>query len=184
MITFWKNLKRNLVNQIRGFVDTRIDHVGFLIFKILIFLDKKSFIVVCDIDNTIADTWPHLSKNEVDYSLINFIDKNVRLVQDLQSKGAMLIFLTARNHNSYFETKNWLKKRFDTFKLFTLSNVSKKNLFIGHKRINKKNNFYIDDLSYNHENGKVLFYENLISQAKKSNFTYIGYEELKNHEHF
>ena len=37
---------------------------------------------------------------------------------------------------------------------------------------------YYDDLSYNHENGEVKFYSNVITELKKLRITYIGYQEI------
>lgn len=37
---------------------------------------------------------------------------------------------------------------------------------------------YFDDLSYNHENGEVLFYENVIHAVRKMPIRYIDYDEL------
>ena len=37
---------------------------------------------------------------------------------------------------------------------------------------------YFDDLSYNHENGEVLYYEEVIKAVQKMPIRYIGYAEL------
>jgi hypothetical protein len=37
---------------------------------------------------------------------------------------------------------------------------------------------YFDDLSYNHENGEVLYYDDVIEAVQKMPIRYIGYEEL------
>jgi ribosome biogenesis SPOUT family RNA methylase Rps3 len=38
---------------------------------------------------------------------------------------------------------------------------------------------YYDDLSYNHENGKVLFYEKMIEEIKKMDIVYYDYDFIK-----
>ena len=44
--------------------------------------------------------------------------------------------------------------------------------------LNKKI-LYIDDLSYNQENGKIKFYNYVLNELKILNIDYFGYNELK-----
>ena len=41
--------------------------------------------------------------------------------------------------------------------------------------------FFYDDMSYNHENNKVLFYENEIKILKKMSIKFFDYKFLKNY---
>lgn len=178
MIFFYKNSIKKFTHLIRKFVDAVIDLFQYVIFYIYIFRSKKK-IIISDIDNTISNTWPHIKAGNLDYLKLEFIEKNVDLVKKLNEDNSILIFLSAREHVYYFKTKKWLKRRFSKFILFTVSNPKKKIKYIKHKNFNRDGNFFIDDLSHNHENGEVKFYDDLIAYALSAHFKYYGYDRLK-----
>jgi hypothetical protein len=117
-----------------------------------------------------------------------------------------LVFLTARQYIRYFVTKRWLQKHGflnadsvivlvekmrDKVPLLksALRNFEEKrtpqykNHFEPFSPLNSSESMiypivYLDDLSYNHENGNVLFYENIIDAVQKMPIRYIGYAEL------
>jgi hypothetical protein len=128
-----------------------------------------------------------------------------RLFQDIPPR-TRLIFLTARQYIRYFVTKRWLQqhgflkadsvivlveKMRDKAPLMesALQNFEKKGTpqyktdFEPFLSLNNSKSItypivYLDDLSYNHENGEVLFYENVIDAVKKMPIRYVGYDEL------
>jgi hypothetical protein len=117
-----------------------------------------------------------------------------------------IVFLTARQYIRYFVTKRWLRKhgfwQADSVLVLVekmrdkaplleavLKNFEKKgtpqykNDFDSFLSLNTSKSttypiIYFDDLSYNHENGEVLFYENVIEAAQKMPIRYIGYAQL------
>jgi hypothetical protein len=127
------------------------------------------------------------------------------LLKDIPPR-TRLVFLTARQYIRYFVTKRWLQKhgfwQADSVIVLVekmrdkaplleavLKNFEKKgtpqykNNFDSFLSLNTSKPMtypiiYFDDLSYNHENGEVLFYENVIKAVQKMPIRYIGYAEL------
>jgi hypothetical protein len=118
-----------------------------------------------------------------------------------------VIFLTARQYIRYFVTKRWLKKhgfqqsdsvlvlvewmRDKTSLLESVINdyFTKKGTpqykinfepfsSLNHSKSDIYPIIYLDDLSYNHENGDVFYYENVINAVKKMPIHYIDYDAL------
>jgi hypothetical protein len=118
-----------------------------------------------------------------------------------------VIFLTARQYIRYFVTKRWLKKhgfeQADSVLVLVermrdkaplLENVLKNYfekkgtpqyqsdfdpfLMLNNSKSTTYPIVYFDDLSYNHENGEVLFYDDVINAVQKMPMQYVGYEEL------
>lgn len=118
-----------------------------------------------------------------------------------------IVFLTARQYIRYFVTKRWLRKHgfLQADSVIVLVERMKdkapllegvvKNYFdkktppqylsdYAHKTSitpSKSTHYpviYFDDLSYNHENGEVLYYEDVIAAVQKMPIRYIGYDEL------
>ena len=141
-------------------------------------------LLILDIDNTLAHTFESLihSKGEghkerllslgVREGTLAFIEDNF----DHYNK----VFLTARSYRYYFITHKWLKSNsisFNIFKLLMVPKASHKLWFL--KLFNDCNNIvYIDDLSYNHENGEVLYYDEVINEVKQLNIDYYGFDSI------
>lgn len=128
-----------------------------------------------------------------------------RLFQDIPPR-TRIVFLTARQYIRYSVTKRWLQKhgflKADSVlvlvermkdKAILLEAVLKtfeqkvppqyKSDFYAFSDLNNSESMiypiiYFDDLSYNHENGEVLFYEDTIKAVEKMPIRYIGYAEL------
>lgn len=158
--------------------------ITFLIFYILFlkYTFRKRKIVVFDIDNTIANTWPSLlcKYNSEEDRLLSLpvFDKVVEIAKSHMASGEKIIFLTARDYRQYFATIKWLKNiGFAKANLVMVTKPLDKIFML--KKISKINIVLYDDMSYNHENGCVQFYNkeiNLISQMK--NIKYFDYNYL------
>lgn len=149
-----------------------------------IFCKYKNYDSVCifDIDNTIANTWPSFNKvykntNERLLSLEVF-SPMIEKVHHYYKTGHQVLFLTARSYRSFYITKKWLKKH----------GIYKSNLIIVNNPMEKielikslnKSIIYYDDMSYNHENGEVKFYDECIREIDKmKNIKYYGYKEIR-----
>jgi hypothetical protein len=163
--------------------------------------DYDAFWVV-DIDNTIADSWrtqtpQYLAqfRSESDRIMsIQPFESMQRLFQDIPPR-TRVIFLSARYYIRYFVTKKWLKKhgfwQSDSSLVLVERMRDKAPLLADVVTKFEKNtppqyfNYFdsypitfFDDLSYNHEKGEVLFYEEVIEAVKKMPIKYIGYKEL------
>lgn len=158
-------------------------------FSIIIYgLDKSVKIVFIDIDNTIADTWPTLKskefKGEKDRhkKLKPFDGMRDYINSHYKNNSHKIIYLTARYFNLIPITKTWLAKNNFLIKDAKLLLVSKPKLklyFLKKAVEMKYKTIYIDDLSYNHENGEVKFYNAVLSEVSDMNIDYIGYDEIK-----
>jgi hypothetical protein len=154
-------------------------------FKLKSFVRKNesNFFLVLDIDNTIADSWKDLEnykKNRNQYF------KNLKplkgTIEHLKKKYSTypIIFLSNRNIIDFKVTKYWLKKTgFETKKslLILTNNPSDKLIYLKYLT----DNFditYFDDLSYNQENGEILFYNVVINEVNKMKINYFDYEYL------
>jgi hypothetical protein len=163
--------------------------------------DYDAFWVV-DIDNTIADSWraqtpQYLAQFQSESDRIMSIqpfESMQRLFQDVPPR-TRVIFLSARYYIRYFVTKKWLKKhgfwQADSALVLVERMRDKAPLLEGvlskfdksppPQYLNDFSDFpitFFDDLSYNHEKGEVLFYDDVIEAVTKMPIKYIGYEEL------
>jgi hypothetical protein len=162
----------------------------FFIFKCFEIKFSHDRVFVIDIDNTIADTWPTLlitnrfssEKNryaslEPFISIKDFIDNDLCKISDKK------IFLSARDHRNFDVTLSWLKDNGffdDNSELYLVPNAYSKIPYLKSLILFKFSIVYLDDLSYNHENGEVRFYESIIEFAMKSKYIkYIGYKQIQ-----
>jgi hypothetical protein len=101
------------------------------------------------------------------------------LISFLKKQDVEIMFLSARNLSYYDITKRWLE----------LNDIPSRNLFLVWKVEQKikylsdwsrKNTvFYFDDLSFNHENGNIKYYDNVIAAVNKLSLVYYGYAEIQ-----
>lgn len=152
------------------------------IFSFFLKKDVRSYVVI-DIDNTLADTWRvlHTLKNIKSYELIPKLNGTIREIEK-NYIGVPRIFLSNRNILTYSATKNWLSKNklYDNKNdLLVLTTYPTEKLFYLKKLMfNSLEIYYYDDLSYNHENGRVKFYNNIISEIKNMKIVYFDYYHI------
>ncbi len=155
--------------------------------KLKSFTKKKQIkeFLVLDIDNTIADTWTNLKdfkKNRKEYFLnlkpllgtIKYVRKNFSELP--------IVFISNRNIIDYSVTKKWLKKNgfnMNENLLIVTNNPIDKVQYLKYLSENFKIH-YFDDLSYNHEKGSVLFFDDVLNQVKKMNLNYYDYQFILN----
>ena len=170
----------NLLKQLLFFI---INPYFLIKFRIKIKqLKPYSRILFCDIDNSIADTWPLLKKsqsNSTVFSNVTPLKGTALWLSKNYSNYDLIIFISARNYIHYFRTKQWLLKnnfKYGYQQLILVPRASDKvNYFL--KAHNSQ--FIItvlDDLSYNHENGNIQYYSPIIDLLKKSNITHLDYQ--------
>ena len=152
----------------------------FRYYFIIILKKSNNQIFICDIDNTIFNTWIEWKKSK-DYSFvfsntkpltnsINFVKKNIK------DNNKNLIFLTVRPLNQYLKTLTSIKKIFgNNNKVIILKNVDEKLWYYNYLLKNEKSFLVFDDLSYNHENGEVKYYDKLINFLKNNNVKHYDY---------
>ncbi len=136
---------------------------------------------IFDLDNTLINTYPLLNTMNLKAAFKN-ADLHIGMVnlfKDLQRKNENVIILTSRNIKYFLITKIYIEKKISTKSpFFIVSNPSQKIKFIKYG-LNKFNKIsYFDDLSYNHENGEVKFYNEIINEISKLPIVYLGYHEI------
>lgn len=141
---------------------------------------------IFDIDNTIGNTHPTLTRqyqSETERLLsISVFPRMKKLVNSvLNSPSRKVIFLTSRSYLTWGPTHQWLVQNgIDVAKsdVIIVSSPAQKTDFI--KKILPRNKpvTFIDDLSYNHENGQVKFYDTEIQLISGLSLRYIGYKTI------
>jgi hypothetical protein len=165
-----KILKIYLLNTINKILFFRLNNIR-----------KDSIIHIYDIDNTLVDTWKYINTNDK-YILrkLEFHAEMKKLVNGSYSNSHVLFF-TVRSLNNWNDTRIWLSLnlfKFRWFHLYHFSSPSHKVDFVlqlnnmGYKIV------FTDDLSYNHENGKVKFYNEEIIRVKNSDVSYVSYDDI------
>lgn len=149
--------------------------------------EQKKTIVIWDLDNTLAKTWPSL----VDFKGCHF--KRLRnlepfsfavaaLDKSLRSDSLCNLVCSARALKFYRVTDTWLKmhlKRPVPFVLvpsaaYKASWIKRLKENLAHKDV-----ILIDDLSFNHEHGEVKFYEEESEIIQGSGIRLITGQELQ-----
>lgn len=159
----------------------------FFYFKFIIFFKKTNSMsyVILDIDNTIAKTWQaiHTLKKPSNYEALLPLNGTIKEIK-LKHNNTPKIFISNRNITAYKATLKWLLK-------YNLINTNKDLLILTSYPYQKlkyirylaskynKMIYYYDDLSYNHENGNVKFYSNLIKEIENMDINYFDYHHIK-----
>ena len=150
--------------------------------------------VIYDLDNTLYDTWPTLLKRNRDSRALFVLSEVTRLIrlksftnvknhikQSMHAPDYFVVFLSARNKLAYIPTL--LRLIFDfgnplNFKLILVPTALQKIAII--KNLMRKNevSLVVDDLSYNHENGDVKIYDEVVKEILDLNIKILTGNEL------
>lgn len=149
-------------------------------------INNNKSLYIFDIDNTIANTYPTLCiryTSETDRLLsIPVFPRMKKLLNNLlSSPSRKVIFLTSRSYLAWSTTYLWLNQNGISVAksdVIIVSSPAQKIDFI--KKITSRNKplTFIDDLSYNHENGQVKFYDTEIQLISGLSLRYIGYKTI------
>lgn len=141
-------------------------------------------ILILDIDNTLAYTFESLisdkNKSNKERLATLTVKKNVITYIENKYPKHSKIFLSARSHRYYWLTFKWLKTNRLNFKLFKVLLVPKASNKLWFLRLFSKTSkvVYFDDLSYNHEKGEVLYYQDVIEEVKRMDIIYYEYKDI------
>lgn len=154
------------------------------LFKSIVEKSTKPLLLL-DIDNTLAHTWPSL-KRKWDSESIRVLNlPPLQPVIDYINSIYPIakyewIFLTSRSYSLRKTTINWLlnqKLPASNKNVILVQSPNEKLVLI--KKYVKKSSIYFDDLSYNHENGEIKFYMDEINQYKNlDNIQYFGNNQI------
>jgi len=169
--------------MIRNALKAPVRNFIFLWFY-LILVRRRSWIVIFDIDNTLADSWPTYHMNFASQKerlrQIKPFPRMIQLVQEYYQKGASVFFISARRYRDFWITRQWLiDQKIYNGNLILVNSPEEKLKFLQlasrHGRVD-----YFDDLSYNHENGQIKFYEACIQQVRLiPNVHYYDYHQIR-----
>lgn len=174
----FKKIIRNLLAIITRF---------FFWTKYCLYLKKVAIsngeLIVFDLDNTLANTFPYIRNGNIKKTYINLPAHKgmVKILEECIKLNKSVIIISAREYRHYFITKSWVKQKVKSKKQIPVFLVPKAidklpYLIKAGKEINHIT--YYDDLSYNHENGEVKFYRDVIEKVRQMSIKYIGYEEI------
>lgn len=143
---------------------------------------KREYVVL-DIDNTLAKTWQTLKLNNGIISYLD-IEPMYGTINEINKKYSRhpRLFISNRNPLVYFTTLNWLQKH-DLFDknndLLILTTFPENKLYYIERLVRREVDvFYYDDLSFNHENGEVKFYNKVIAHIHSLNVNYFDYNYI------
>ena len=105
----------------------------------------------------------------------------IELVKEKAQEGKVF-FLTARNITTFPSTIQWLvNKGFKkgSFELVFLTTPAKKIKILQRAAVHGLDVEYYDDLCYNHENGEIKKYEQVINEVKSLKIKYKGIDDFR-----
>lgn len=148
--------------------------------------NAKRSLIIYDIDNTIADTWRQLgsSKNDpkkIYRNLLFFPSMLKRIQDDYKIPSNRILFFTVRPIGTWLITLRWLishKLPVKWHDLFFFSSPTHKIDLLESLVKRGYEIIFIDDLSYNHENGNVLFFVEEIKRVQNMPLIYKGLTEI------
>ena len=140
-------------------------------------------LVIFDLDNTLADTFPYLQNQNLKelYSKVPIHIGMYKVFEECLLSKKNVIILSARSFKYHAITKKWIRMNLHEIReipLFLVPRAEDKLPYLNKALEYATRITYYDDLSYNHENGEVKFYSNVITELKKLRITYIGYQEI------
>ena len=145
---------------------------------------NKELCVVFDIDNTLANTWPMLIKEEkLDYRKLEYFSDVLEEVRNHESnQKCLLLFASVRPLSAFTATYDWLRFlniRLSEHQIFLVGSPELKLYLL--RLLKKKIGSVIlyDDMSYGHEKGEVRFFLNVIKGLKIYDIQHVGFDELK-----
>jgi len=153
--------------------------------KISLYSTQENIIFI-DIDNSIANTSNFLMQNGKitnfeDFLKIKRLEGSYKFLKNFTDSYA-LIFLTYRPLMSKKYTLQWLKNNSfwsQNSKLFLVSSPLDKIYFFNEALKKQLKVVVFDDLSYNHENGKILYYKKIINFIKKKKIKYFDLKHIE-----
>lgn len=174
-----KKLKR-ILNKISGMI------IHFTRFIFLAWRHREKTIYVFDLDNTLGNTYPTLINrnfNELErLKNIEPFERMCRLANSIaQSPSRTVFVLTARQYSTQQVTEKWIENAgiaISAAHIFIVLSPMQKVWLLHVASFYCKRIVFIDDMSFNHENGVVKFYEKAINALPKR-VKYIGYATIK-----
>jgi hypothetical protein len=171
-----------LLKIARRLTDHFFDHISFIAFKYKISsLKKFDEVVIFDLDNTLLDTYPllnHMTLKDV-YRKVKSHPEMIKLFYDSSEKEVFLFILSSRKIKFYGITNEYVKQNIKAkVPFYLVSEPFKKIKYFKYSAACFNKVTLYDDLSYNHENGEVKFYHEIINEVNKLSISYFGFNDI------
>lgn len=109
----------------------------------------------------------------------------INVIREKQDQNDKIVFLSARDFREYQRTKGWLADQgifSDKSELYLVKSAASKLFYLKLAAQLNSKVVYIDDLSFNHENGSIKFYHDVISEVSEIDVEYRGVEFINQFE--
>jgi len=143
-------------------------------------------LVVLDVDNTLADTWPTLTRTwpaeRARLDAIHALPNIKAVAHDAAvERGATVLFVSRRSWRRWGQTVRWLRR--NGFAA-TRANVvlvahPADKLALLRRCARAAAVTYWDDLSHGHELGEVVFYDDVIAAVRSMPLGYRGWDDIR-----
>ncbi len=167
---------------LRNFIDSCFDFLTFIAFKYSI---KKceSFneVVIFDLDNTLCNTYPLLNSMSLRsvYRYVQVHPPMIKLLDDFYKNEVYLFILSSRKVKYWGTTKKYIRQNISkSVPFYLVSEPHEKIKFIKYCSGRFDKVILFDDLSYNHENGEVKFYNEVIDAIRKMPVSYFDFDDI------
>lgn len=129
---------------------------------------------IFDIDNTLTI---NLIGEKVDHANPNPRSEMIDHVRSLISEGQAVIFLSARDFRAYSNTKKWLGEQqiwSGSRGLFLVKSASAKLPYLQIAIARHHKVTFVDDMSFNHENGQIKYYDQVVEEISKLKLNFLS----------
>lgn len=179
----------SISGRLRGPVRGAVDGAGRMLANALARLTASRTagrpLVVLDIDNTLADSWPSFLRSwpgERERLASLTVLPGVKTVahDEPVEAGAAVAFVSYRNVWDWPVTFAWLRRNGFAVRWWNLILVNSPEEKLRHLRrwVPGRAVTYWDDLSYGHESGEVRFHADVIAEVERLDLRYHGYGDI------
>jgi hypothetical protein len=142
--------------------------------------------LVLDVDNTLADSWPTLVREwpgeRARLDAIQVLPHMKAAVHDRAvARGDSVLFLTHRHWKRWRQTVRWLRRNGFAASAANVVLVARPADKVSHVRrcAEVAEVTYWDDLSHSHEHGEPVFYDEVIAAVRDLPVEYRGWNDIR-----
>jgi hypothetical protein len=144
---------------------------------------RNDVMAIFDLDNTLLNTYPFLGETDKEqmYLTLPAHEGMISIFKQYLSEGKDVVVISARSYRYKGATFKWFNENLqrNDIPIFLVPSASSKLNFLKVAVKKREKVIYFDDLSYNHENGEVKFYENIIEEVRKLDLVYFDFDFIK-----
>jgi hypothetical protein len=143
-------------------------------------------LVVLDVDNTLADSWPTYTRSWPDerrrLDSIELLPGVKAAAHDAAlARGDAVMFLSHRSARHWLRTFRWLRRHGFAATPLNVVLVARPEDKVEHLRrcVGAAEVVYWDDLSHSHEHGEAAFYHDVIAAVRALPLEYVGWDDIR-----